>query len=139
MKKSLNTPIPKNQRHHIVIVPGRTIWPHEMRVANILAAAGHQVEFLPECNIPTPDIKLDGIEYEIKSPEHMNANTLEHTLKDVLKQSTNIIIDSSRIRNKVRDDNVRTFLIAQLRHRQQIKRLLFITKRGQIVDIGALI
>lgn len=69
----------------------------------------------------------------------MNANTLEHTLKDALKQSANIIIDSSRIHNKVRDDNVRTFLVAQLRHRQQIKRLLFITKRGQIVDIRTLI
>lgn len=129
----------RKQKNRIILVPGRRVWPHELRIANILAMAGHQVEFLSEGNIPMPDIKLDGIEYEIKSPERMNANTLEHTLKDALKQSSNIIIDSSRMRGKVRDDSIRKFLVMQLRHRRQIKRLLFITKRGQIIDIGSLL
>ena len=62
----------------IFIAPGRRPWKHELRVAEILALAGHYVEFLAEGNLPTADIKLDGIEFEIKSPERFNANTFEH-------------------------------------------------------------
>ena len=109
-----------------------------MRVAKILALAGHYVEFLEETNLHTADIRLDGIEYEIKSPESFNPNTLEHKLKDATKQSPNIIIDSSRMR-KIRDDKVRMFLVNQVRKQKQIKKMLFITKKGQIIDIFGLI
>ena len=44
-------------------------WPHELRVANILALAGHAVEFLPKTNMKTADILLDDVAYEIKSPK----------------------------------------------------------------------
>lgn len=122
----------------IFIATTRKPWPHEMRVAEILALAGHYIEFLPENQLYTADIKMDGIEYEIKSPESFNANTFEHKLKDATKQSPNLIIDSSRMRG-VRDDKVRTFLINQARKQKQIKKMLFITKKGQIIDIFGLI
>lgn len=100
--------------------------------------AGHNIEFLPENHLRTADIKLDGIDYEIKSPESFNPNTLEHKLKDATRQSGNIIIDSSRIK-KTRDDKIRRFLVNQFRKQPQIKKMLFITKRGGIVDISALV
>lgn len=37
------------------------------------------------------------------------------------------------------DDNLRKFLISQMRSRRQIKHMLLIAKRGQIVDISELI
>ena len=120
------------------IAPGRKLWPHEMRVAEILAMAGHRVEFIEESNLHTADILLDGVEFEIKSPKSATANSLEHILKKALKQSPNIIIDTSRMKG-VRDDNTRRFLVAQMRSRKQIKRLLMITKRGQIIDISGLV
>ena len=89
-------------------------------MAEILSLAGHYIEFLEEGNLHTADIKLDGIEYEIKSPESFNANTLEHTLKDATKQSPNLIIDTFRIK-KVRDLKVRAFLVNQMRKQKQIK------------------
>ncbi|MDO4399124.1 MAG: hypothetical protein Q4C24_02425 [Candidatus Saccharibacteria bacterium] len=122
----------------IFIAPGRKPWPHELRVAEILSLAGHYVEFLEEGNLHTADIKLDGIEYEIKSPKSANANSLEHLLKKALRQSPNIIIDTSRMKNS-RDDNIRKFLVSQIKSRKQIKKLIMITKRGQIIDIFALI
>ena len=122
----------------IFIASGRKPWPHELRVAEILSLAGHYVEFLEETNLHTADIKLDGTEYEIKSPESFNANTLEHTLKDAIKQSPNLIIDTSRIK-KVRDLKARTFLVNQMRKQKQIRNIIMITKRGQIIDISALI
>ena len=86
----------------------------------------------------TADILLDGIEFEIKSPKSANVNSLEHILKKAVKQSCNIIIDTSRMKN-VRDDNTRRFLINQVRIRRQINNLIMITKQGQIIDISALV
>ena len=125
------------QRKGIFIAPKRKLWPHELRVAEILAAAGYSVEFIEESNLHTPDILLDGTDYEIKSPKSGSANSLEHLLKKALKQSSNIIIDTSRIR-KMRDDSICNFLVAQAKSRKQIKKLIMISKSGQIIDIFTL-
>lgn len=118
---------------------GSKPWPHELRAARILVQAGYSVEFIAEKhNLPTADIKLDGIEYEIKSPEHFTVNTLEHTIKDALKQSPNIIIDMSRMK-KVSSDKMLFFLLNQVRKSKQIKRMMLITKQEEVVDIFELI
>ncbi len=127
----------RERKNGTFIASGRKIWPHELRVAEILALAGHSIEFIQESNLHTADIFLDGMEFEIKSPKTANANSLEHLLKKALKQSRNIIIDTSRMKNS-RDDGVRKFLTAQAKSRRQIKKLIMITKRGQIIDISAL-
>lgn len=123
----------KIKKRGIYIAPGRKPWPHELRVAEILAMAGHYIEFLEEGILHTADIRLDGIEYEIKSPEAFNSNTLEHKLKDATKQSPNLIIDASRIR-KIRDDKIINFLVGQVRKQKQIKGMLFVTKQGRIAQ-----
>ena len=46
------------KKRKIIISAGRRPWPHELRVANILALAGHVVEFLEEWNLKTVDINL---------------------------------------------------------------------------------
>ena len=113
-------------------------WPQEIRVAKILASAGHIVKFIPKTNNTCADIYLDGVIYEIKSPLSSLTNSLEHILKDATKQSSNIIFDSSRMKHS-RDYNTRNFLISQAKSRKQIKHLIFITKKGEIIDISALI
>lgn len=100
--------------------------------------AGHNIEFLPESNISTADILLDGVEYEIKSPFTNKPDKLERNIKRGLKQSKNIIFDSSRIKN-IRDDNLRRFLTKKAKEQKQIGELIFITKRGQIIDIKSLV
>ena len=122
----------------IVIPAGVNPWEHELRAAKILARSGYYVEFLPEGLLPRADILLDGVEYEIKSPERFTPNTLEHTIKDALKQSQNIIIDTSRMK-KVKDMQVCNFLVRQACSRKQIKKLLLITKQEGIIDIFKLI
>ncbi|MDO4747470.1 MAG: hypothetical protein Q4A70_04020 [Candidatus Saccharibacteria bacterium] len=114
-------------------------WPHEERVANILALAGHAVEFIPDGTIGTADIYLDGIIYEIKSPKTRNTNTIEHRLKDAIRnQSSNLIIDSFRLKG-MPDSVLQNWLIERCRKQPQIKRMLFVNKKGQIVDIKALV
>ena len=128
----------KDSKGKVVIPANVNPWPHEQRVAKILALAGHIVEFIPESSTKSADILLNGVKFEIKSPKSSNANSLEHTLKKALKQSCNIIIDLSRIKN-VRDKNIQNFLVNQVRIRKQIKKLVMITKQGQIIDISTLI
>ena len=127
-----------SQKGKIIIPAGRKPWPHELRIANILAMAGHNIEFLPESNIRTADILLDGVEYEMKSPLTNKPDKLERNIKRGLKQAKNIVFDSSRIKN-MRDDNLRRFLIKKASEQKQIGELIFITKRGQIIDIKSLI
>lgn len=130
----------KEQMQAGIFIPvGRKIWEHERHVADILATTGHYVEFLIEQTIHTPDIRLDHvIEYEIKSPESARAITIERAIKKALKQCNNLIIDSSRMKN-ARDASVIRFLTAQAKSRKQIKKMLFITKKGEIIDILKLI
>lgn len=126
------------KRGRIIIPGGRKPWPHELRIANILAMAGHNIEFLPESNISTADILLDGVEYEMKSPLTNKPAKLERNIKRGLKQSKNIIFDSSRIKN-MRDDNLRRFLTKKAKEQKQIGELILITKHGQIIDIKSLV
>lgn len=122
----------------IIIPAGRKPWTHEMKVANILAQAGFNVEFLAESTIATADILLNGVEFEIKSPFTNKTDKIERNIKRGLKQSRNIIIDSSRIKG-MRDDAVKQFLIRKVREQRQIGRLILITKRDEIIDINSLV
>lgn len=129
----------KSKKSGVFTPSDREPWEHERRVAEILARAGHYVEFLAEGSLRTPDIRVDGvIEYEIKSPESARAITIERAIKKALKQSRNIIIDASRMKD-ARDDRVRNTLIFQARSRKQIKEMLYITKRGKIIDITSML
>lgn len=129
----------KPKRNQIIIPAGLHPWPHEMRVAEILALAGHQVEFLPENFTKTADILLDGIKFEIKSPRTDKINTLEHRIKDALRQSPNIIIDASRIDGrKFSSPKLQSFLISQVKQSKQVRKMLLITKDKKIIDIKSL-
>lgn len=69
-----------------IIIPGDvSIWPHELRVAKILASVGFVVEFLPTRNHKTADVLVDGVEYEIKSPMTNKTDKLERVIKRALR------------------------------------------------------
>ena len=125
----------KNKKKGKIIIPaGRKPWAHEFHVAEVLAMNGHKVEFLLEGDVKTPDILLDGVEYEIKSPESMKAISIERTIKKALKQSPNLIIDISRIK-KVNEKKICNFLIKQVRIRKSIKKMLLVTKQEKVIDV----
>ena len=128
----------KNTKRGKVVTPAdANPWPHEKQVAKILALAGHYVEFIPETNIRTPDIYLERTVFEIKSPISNKIDAVERNIARALEKSPNIIFDSSRM--KVRDDQIMRELIKRRRIGKGLKRLLFVNKRGMIIDIDALI
>lgn len=117
----------------IFIDPERRPWPHELRTARTLALAGYRVDFLPESSLLSADILLDGVEFEMKAPKTDKTESLEQLIRKALKQSPNIIIDSFRM--KMNDDVAKRFLIRKCQEQKQIKRMLFITKKREIIDI----
>ena len=126
------------QKGRVVIPADSNPWPHEVRVAKILALAGYSVEFIPEANLKTPDIYLDGTMYEIKSPITNNPKKIIRNVKRALEKCPNVIIDSSRVKG-LRDDAIQRTLKNKVKDLSGLKKLIFINKRGQTVDIIALV
>ena len=126
------------QKGRVVIPADANPWPHEIQVAKILALAGHSVVFIPEANLKTPDIYLNGTMYEIKSPITNNPKKIVRNVKRALEKCPNVIIDSSRIKG-LRDDAIQRTLKNKVKDLPGLKELIFINKRGQIVDIIALV
>ena len=125
------------KRGRVVTPADANPWPHEKQVAKIVALAGHYVEFIPEANIKTPDIYLERTIFEIKSPISNKIGAVERNITRALEKSPNVIFDSSRM--KVRDDQIMRELIKRRKAGKGLKKLLFVTKRGMIIDIDALI
>ncbi len=95
-------------------------WPHEQKVAKILALAGHYVEFIPESNIKTPDIYLDATMYEIKSPITNDPKKIIRNVKRALEKCPNVIIDSSRVKG-LSDDIVQRTLKNKIKDLPKLK------------------
>ena len=127
----------KIKRGRVVTPADANPWPHEKQVARILALAGHYVEFIPETNIKTPDIYLEQTIFEIKSPISNKLDAVERNITRALEKSPNVIFDGSRM--KVRDGQIMRELVKRRKAGKGLKKLLFINKRGMIIDIDALI
>lgn len=126
------------QKGRVITPADANPWPHEQRVAKILALAGHSVEFIPETNLKTPDIYLDGTMYEIKSPITDNSKKIVRNVKRAMEKCPNVIIDSSRVKG-LRDDAIQRTLKNKVNDLPGLKKLILINKRGQIIDITVLV
>ncbi len=125
----------------VTIPADLTIWDHELKTARVLAGVGHRVEFLPATNkhsAKSPDILMNGIKWEIKSPKTDKLSALERNLKRASRQSGHIIIDTRRMK-KIHDSTVQRFLVQKLKQQKTIKQILLINRKHQVIDINALI
>lgn len=124
----------------IIVPPNCNIREHEYHTVRALAGVGLTVEFRPELNqdfTKSPDLMIDGARWEMKSPKTQKFEQIEKNLKRANKQSPNIIIDSQRIKY-IPDERIKGFLMAKLRVQKSIKRLLFVNRRREVVDINKL-
>lgn len=107
---------------------------HELSAALILAYYFKtDVTFLRPKYARTPDVDVDGVKWEIKSPMGNSKKTIENNLRMARKQSHNVVIDLRRIKmHKVRAVSRINYFLSRQR---QIKRVIVITKDQKIVDI----
>ncbi len=125
----------------IIIPDGANIWAHEMSTAKVLAHRGHTVEFVLVSDrdfTKSPDVLIDGVHWEMKSPRTDKIQQLEKNLKRANRQAAYIIIDSQRM-NRLQDKVIQRFLVGQLQNQRSIKGLLFIDRKRSVIDIRELL
>ena len=125
----------------IIIPADLDVWEHELRTAQVLARYGYIVQFMAVNQgqrIKTADVLIDDIVYEIKSPRSDKLSAVERNLKRASKQSSNIIIDSRRM-SKIHDATIQKFLAQKLKQQKSIKRLLFVNRKHEVIDISDLL
>ena len=108
---------------------------HEYETVKVLLENGYDVELIPPSRIPhlrMPDIMLQGIPWEMKSPQGGGKRTIMNTIQNAAHQSCNVIVDLRRI--KLSDEVV----IRELNHHfllsKRIRRMKIITKDKTILD-----
>ena len=125
---------------NIIIEQGVNVWPHELHTATALANAGYDIRFIPENKtMGSADAYVNNTVFEFKAPEGSSAKSIQRNIvRAINHQSANIVIDSFRMK-KIRDSSIQSFLISRLKKGKGIKRLLFVTKSGKVVDINDLV
>ena len=124
------------QIYDIQFEDGAVPEPHEIQTALFLKKNGKNVKFLAPKNrnrVKTPDIFMDGLEWEIKSPISNGSRLIEHALRSASKQSANVIIDLRR--GKLADEVALQQITLTAKKRTAIKKLLIITKSEKIIDL----
>lgn len=109
---------------------------HEIATAKVLAALGHSIEFIVPNDgykIKSPDVFMNGLAWEIKSPTSKSTSSLSRHIKTALKQSRCIIIDSSR--TKLSNDIIEKVLRRDVKIHTSTRRLKMITKKRTVLDI----
>lgn len=111
------------------------IWPHERIAFFALLNAGYKVRLVPSDNhSKSPDFNINGRHYELKSPKGKNISCVTRNIKRAKKQSPNIIVDTSRIKN-LRDRSIVNFIRNDITNYPGLKHLLIITKNRDVIVI----
>jgi len=110
---------------------------HELETANFFASAGKDIEFIAPSyskGVYTPDVLIDGVRWEMKSPTGASNRTIENNYRAAQMQSENIIFDLRRIKM---DEKVAIAKIKQQFSLRtgRVKRVLVITKSKKTLDL----
>ena len=110
---------------------------HENATAVFLTEQGFDIELIPASNIEgihTPDIKMNGLEWEMKAPIGEGKYLMSNTVQKAVKQSNNVIIDlrhTKRHQTKCIRELEREFSKSS-----SLKRLKVIAKNGKTLDFS---
>ncbi|MFD4180690.1 hypothetical protein [Rhodococcus sp. NPDC058514] len=70
---------------------------HELETAERAAALGHAVAFVPATGRGrTPDVKIDGVRWELKSPSGSGKSTITDILRSACGQGERVVLDLAR-------------------------------------------
>ena len=109
---------------------------HEFETAKFFSSMGKDITFIKPSNIPnvhTPDIIMDGAEWEIKCPEGKGKRTIEKILEKGVNQSHNIIVDLRWI--KIPERQCLSQIKLNFNTKPKIKRILIITKGLKLIEL----
>lgn len=84
----------------------------------------------------TPDIEMDGLQWEIKSPFGKSSRTIENNLRLALLQSPYIILDLRRMDGRKPTAKLLKETERQFKLAKSIKRLIVITREEKHIDFS---
>lgn len=127
----------QRKKNGVINPNGVSLEKHEYDTILFLTTLGYDIELIPPSHIPnrrTPDFKMNGLEWEMKSPKGKSRSTLEHAFQAAMKQSVNILFDLRRI--QMPDEKATSTLKHLFDHSKSIKNLLIITKRRKMLEFS---
>jgi len=108
---------------------------HELETAAVFLAQGYDVQFIVPSRTKgskTPDVMIDGVLWEMKSPVGSGKKTIEKQLQRAGKQSKNIIFDGRR--TTIDDDAIAKELEKKFGLVRSIRRIVLIKKNDSTID-----
>jgi len=125
-----------HSKYNILIPVGMKPRPkiHEETAADILA--NHfksNVQFLETASHGTPDISIQGVEWELKSPIGSSKNNIRKNMREPGTQSVNVIIDLRR--SKLHPARALGYVNEYMTTSKKLKRVVVITKTKRILTI----
>lgn len=118
-----------------IISNGVLLQRHEYETVLLLTSLGYNVELVPKNNKQgehTPDLKIDGLYWEMKAPRGEGKWLMSNTIQRAARQSSSIIVDLRRTKRH------QTKCIKELKKEFQssrsAKRLKIITKSKKFLD-----
>jgi hypothetical protein len=114
---------------------GVVLHTHENATIVFLTQQGFDVELLPPIQrkgAHTPDIKMLGLEWELKSPKSNGKYTVEHSFRSALKQSPNIIFDIRG--SKMPERKCVSEIERRFNDFKKVNRVMIITKHQDLLD-----
>ena len=108
-----------------------------MATARAFADAGYDVEFVRRImgkRVTSPDMVVDGVVWEVKSPTSGNLRVVQKHIRAALHQSRDVVFDSRRMTghsDEVIEREVRKWT-ANLTY---VRRMIYINRRGEVVKI----
>lgn len=127
-----------SNRGQIIIQSGANVWPHEMKTAEALAAAGYTVEFIrrsEEQRVTSADVIIGGVVWEMKAPKAPNMKAVEKNLRKAMDQSDCVVFDSRRMKGIPDHAIERELRVCAAGRVKKLKRLLFVNRKAQVIDI----
>lgn len=126
------------QQGKIIIAPNLNVWPHELKTAEALARAGYTVEFIrrsEEQRAKSADVLINGSLWEMKAPTSSNMKAVEKNLRKATKQATYVIFDCRRMKSVPENAIEREIRICVSKRIKTLKSVLFVNRKGQVIDI----
>lgn len=118
-----------------IIPNGVSLEKHESDTVVFFTDLNYDIELIPPSYIPntkTPDFKMNGLLWEMKSPIGKTRSTIEHAFQAAIKQSKNIVFDLRRV--QMPNEKAIKILEQLFHYSKNAKHLLIITKDKKILE-----
>ena len=125
------------KQYQVIIPAGITPFPEQFEItaASLLSKFfKSNVEFVKRSSHKTPDFRINGVYWELKSPTGSGKHNIQHQLQLASLQSSNIVFDSRR--SKIHQSKINHEVRYQFMIIKRAKRLLLITKNGKVIEIN---